>query len=224
MDPLHRTWIQGKKGVSVIVCVCFCVYVCVCALQILSLYIVERKRCKKHPKMSQSNDSDWTSEDEREVEKSMRGFEYLWNGAVCLIPAQAGLSLELQYRDDLQLYRYCFLDTDTRKYWLRCPYCKHSFHRDCATNLRLGEIEYYGWACCREIDYTLFRGGPTEGALEYIEVIVFRIFFAMNPFYLFRSGHTTFFALLCRLLHSTTDIQDDHRTILDSLCVGRGLR
>ena len=121
--------------------------------------------------MSQSDD-DWTSEDEREVDRFMRGFEHLWNCAVCLVPAQAGAYLEFQYRDTDSLFRYCFKDIDTGLYWLRCPYCKHSFHKDCATNLRFGEIEYYGWACCREVDYTCFRGGPTAGVLDYINVTV----------------------------------------------------
>lgn len=110
---------------------------------------------------------------DEELDRFMRGFEYLWNCAVCLQPAQCGLILEDQYRDTDSLLQYTYFDTVEKVYWLRCPYCQHSFHKNCATNLTLGELEYYGWACCREIDYTHFRGGliPNRDVLSYIDVI-----------------------------------------------------
>lgn len=121
--------------------------------------------------MTQAYSSDDSSDEE--VERFMRGFEYLWNCAVCLRPAQCGVILEDQYRDTDALLQFTYFDTSDNVYWLRCPYCKHSFHKDCATNLSLGEIEYYGWACCREVDYTVFRGGLVTDVLGYIDVIVF---------------------------------------------------
>lgn len=125
----------------------------------------------------------------------MRGFEYLWNCAVCLRPAQCGLSLEEQFRDTDSLFQFTFYDPTEKVYWLRCPYCRHSFHKECATNLRLGELEYYGWACCREVDYTVFRGGviPNRDVLGYIHVnfsVYFSVIFSL--------------ACLCCLHYTTT--------------------
>lgn len=134
------------------------------------------------------DDSDYITDtdDEVELERFMRGFQYLWNCAVCLRPAQCGLILEDQYRDIDSLYQFSYFDTSENIYWLRCPYCEHSFHKDCATNLSLGEIEYYGWACCREIDYTVFRGGLVRNrdVLSYIDVNlslvnIFRLYFSV---------------------------------------------
>lgn len=122
--------------------------------------------------MAEAYSSDSNDSTDEEVESFMRGFEYLWNCAICLRPAHCGVSLEEQFRDIDSLFQYTFYDPTEKVYWLRCPYCLHSFHKNCATNLRLGELEYYGWACCREVDYTVFRGGliRNRDVLGYIRV------------------------------------------------------
>lgn len=149
----------------------------------------------------------------------MRGFQYLWNCAICLKPAQCGLILEDQYRDTDSLYQYTYFDTAENIYWLRCPYCQHSFHKNCATNLSLGEIEYYGWACCREIDYTVFRGGliPNRDVLTYIDVI--RLLYTIICGHIF-GNFSVFFSvfmskfLSCRSCVCTTDTDNDLRLLV----------